>query len=94
VEVHDKHREAEVTEQERAWGGPLWPAADLITPMAVRVAATLRVADAITAGVTSGLQLAAHLAVVADPLVRVLDHLVTAGFLRRDEDGAYATGRC
>jgi hypothetical protein len=29
-----------VTEQERAWGGPLWPAADLITPTAVRVAAT------------------------------------------------------
>ena len=79
-----------MTEQERAWGGPLWSAADLITPMAVRVAAALRVADAITAGVTSGPQLAARLAVAADPLVRVLDHLVTAGFLRRDEDGAYA----
>jgi 2,7-dihydroxy-5-methyl-1-naphthoate 7-O-methyltransferase len=78
-----------VTEQEQAWGGPLWPAADLITPMAVRVAATLRVADAITAGVTSGPQLAAHLGVAADPLVRVLDHLVAAGFLRRDEEGAY-----
>jgi hypothetical protein len=35
--------------QEETWGGPLWAAADLITPMAVRVAATLRVADAITA---------------------------------------------
>jgi SAM-dependent methyltransferase len=79
-----------VTEQDRAWGGPLWPAADLITPMAVRVAATLRVADAIAAGVTSAAELAARLAVVADPLARVLDHLVTAGFLRRDEDGSYA----
>jgi 2,7-dihydroxy-5-methyl-1-naphthoate 7-O-methyltransferase len=79
-----------VTEQEQAWGGPLWSAADLITPMAVRVAATLRVADAITAGVTSGPELAARLAVAADPLVRVLDHLVTAGFLRRGEEGAYA----
>jgi SAM-dependent methyltransferase len=79
-----------MTEQEQAWGGPLWSAADLITPMAVRVAATLRVADAITAGVTSGPELAARLAVAADPLVRVLDHLVTAGFLRRDQDGAYA----
>jgi SAM-dependent methyltransferase len=85
-----KRTEAEVRQQQQAWGGPLWPAADLITPMAVRVAATLRVADAITAGVTSGPELAAHLAVAADPLVRVLDHLVTAGFLRRDEDGAYA----
>ena len=43
-----------MTEHEEAWGGPLWPAADLITPMALRVAATLRVADAITAGVTRG----------------------------------------
>lgn len=75
---------------EREWGGPLWPAADLVSPMAVRVAATLRVADWITAGVTSGPELAARLAVAADPLERVLDHLVTAGFLRRDEDGAYA----
>jgi hypothetical protein len=54
------------------------------------VAATLRVADAITAGVTSGPELAGRLAVATDPLVRVLDHLVTAGFLRRDVDGAYA----
>ncbi len=58
----------------------MWPAADLITPMALRVAATLRVADAIAAGVTSGPELAAGLAVMVDPLVRVLDHLVTAGF--------------
>jgi 2-polyprenyl-6-methoxyphenol hydroxylase-like FAD-dependent oxidoreductase len=36
--------------------------ADLITPMAVQVAATLRVADAITAVATSGPGLAAHLA--------------------------------
>jgi 2,7-dihydroxy-5-methyl-1-naphthoate 7-O-methyltransferase len=79
-----------VGEPEHAWGGPLWAAADLITPMAVRVAATLRVADAITAGVTAGPELAAHLGVAGDPLVRVLDHLVTAGFLRRDEAGAYA----
>jgi 2,7-dihydroxy-5-methyl-1-naphthoate 7-O-methyltransferase len=58
--------------------------------MALRVAATLRVADAIAAGVTSGPDLADRLAVAVDPLVRVLDHLVTAGFLRRDEDGSYA----
>jgi SAM-dependent methyltransferase len=88
--VHGNQTEADVTEQEQGWGGPLWSAADLITPMAVRVAATLRLADAIAAGVTSGPELADRLAVAADPLVRVLDHLVTAGFLRRDEDGAYA----
>jgi hypothetical protein len=76
-------------ENERAWGGPLWPAADLITPMAIRVAATLRVADHIVAGVSSGPDLAARLGVGTDPLVRVLDHLVTAGFLLRDTDGGY-----
>ena len=78
-----------MAEEAQAWGGPLWAAADLITPMALRVAATLRLADAITAGVTSGTGLAAYLAVAEDPLVRVLNHLVTAGFLRRDEEGAY-----
>lgn len=78
-----------MTEQEQAWGGPLWPAADLITPMALRVAATLRIADAIAVGVTSGPALAARLAVAADPLIRVLDHLVTAGFLGRDQGGDY-----
>jgi 2,7-dihydroxy-5-methyl-1-naphthoate 7-O-methyltransferase len=76
--------------EEQAWGGPLWAAADLITPMALRVAATLRVADAIAAGVTDGPELAERLDVAADPLVRVLDHLVGKGFLRRDEHGAYA----
>ena len=79
-----------MTEEQEAWGGPLWRAADLITPMALRVAATLRVADAITAGVTTGPELAARLGVAADPLARVLDHLVTVGFLQRDEDGSYA----
>jgi hypothetical protein len=68
------------------WGGPLWAAADLITPMAIRVAATLRVADAIVEGVTTAPALASRLGVAADPLTRVLEHLVTAGFLRRDGD--------
>lgn len=79
-----------MTEQDDAWGGPLWPAADLVTPMALRVAATLKIADAITAGVTSGPELAAQLDVARDPLIRVLDHLTTAGFLLRDEAGSYA----
>ncbi|WP_066367013.1 methyltransferase [Herbidospora mongoliensis] len=71
------------------WGGALWRAADLYTPMALRVAATLRVADLIAAGVMAGPDLAARLGVAEDPLVRVLDHLVTAGFLA-DENGSYA----
>ncbi len=62
---------------------------DLFTPMSLRVAATLRLADLIAAGVTTGPELAARLGVAEDPLVRVLDHLVTAGFLRH-ERGSYA----
>lgn len=38
---------------EQAGGGPLWPATDLITPMALRVAATLRVAGAKAENATS-----------------------------------------
>ena len=64
----------------RHGAGRYGKAADLITPMALRVAATLRVADAITAGVTSAPELAGRLAVAADPLVRVLDHLVRLDF--------------
>ena len=32
------------------WGGELWAAADLLTPMAIRVAATLRLTDHIAGG--------------------------------------------
>ena len=39
-----------MAEEESRWGGALWAAADLVTPMAVRVAATLRLADHIAAG--------------------------------------------
>ena len=39
-----------MAENETRWGGELWAAADLITPMAIRVAATLRLADHIAAG--------------------------------------------
>lgn len=75
---------------EPEWGGALWAAADLVTPMAVRVVATLRVADLVVAGVATGPALADRLGVALDPLVRVLDHVVTAGFLTRDADGGYA----
>ena len=34
-----------MAEAATGWGGGLWAAADLVTPMAIRVAATLRLAD-------------------------------------------------
>jgi hypothetical protein len=39
-----------MAEEATGWGGRLWAAADLVTPMAIRVAATLRLADHIAAG--------------------------------------------
>ena len=65
------------------WGGGLWAAADLITPMAIRVAATLRVADHIAAGRCGADELAAATGADPDALRRVLDHLVTARVLTR-----------
>ncbi|WP_203217760.1 methyltransferase [Nocardia terpenica] len=69
------------------WG--LWAAADLVTPMAIRVAATLRLADHIGAGIRTTEELATVVHVDRDALGRVLDHLVTAGVLSRVENDTY-----
>lgn len=39
-----------MAEEATGRGGGLWAAADLVTPIAIRVAATLRLADHIVAG--------------------------------------------
>ncbi|MEV6488650.1 methyltransferase [Actinoplanes sp. NPDC051633] len=64
--------------------------ADLITPMAVRVAVTLRIAHRITAGRRLAGELADDVAADADALERVLLHLVSAGLFDRDEAGAFS----
>jgi hypothetical protein len=69
--------------------GP-WSLADLVTPMAVRVAATLRVADHITAGLRTAPELAEAEHVDAGALDRLLRHLVAVDVLSRDESGRYA----
>jgi len=69
-------------------GGP--PLADLVTPMAVRVAATLRVADHITQGLRTAPQLAEAEHVDADALESLLRHLVAADVLTRNGSGRYA----
>jgi hypothetical protein len=71
------------------WAAGLWAMADLATPMAVRVAATLRIADHIVAGRRTTPELAEAAGADADALGRVLRHLVTAGVLGRDESGRY-----
>ncbi|SCL34430.1 Dimerisation domain-containing protein [Micromonospora nigra] len=65
--------------------------ADLATPMAVRVAATLRVADHLAAGRCTAVEMAQAADAHPDALDRLLRHLVTIGLLTRDGDGRYAT---
>jgi len=61
--------------------------AGLVTPMALRVAATLRVADHIAHGVRTAPELAEVLQADMDALDRVLRHLVAIEVLARDEAG-------
>jgi O-methyltransferase domain len=67
----------------------LWAMAELATPMAVRVAATLGIADFIARGPQSASTLAKETGSHPDTLERVLLHLVSAGVLRRDDSGLY-----
>lgn len=78
-----------MAEESAEWGGALWAAADLVTPMAIRVAATLRLADHIAAGRQTTGALAAAVDADRDALGRLLDHLVTAGVLFRASTGEY-----
>ncbi|MCT9935232.1 methyltransferase [Planotetraspora sp. A-T 1434] len=71
-------------------GGGLGALADLVTPMAIRVAATLRIADHVAAGPRTAADLAETLEADADALDRLLRHLTTAGVLARDGSGRYA----
>lgn len=75
---------------EGKWGAGLRAMADLATPMAVRVAATLRIADHIARGLRTAPELAEAVNADADALDRVLRHLTTAGVLSRDGSGRYA----
>jgi hypothetical protein len=78
-----------MAEEASGWGGGLWAAADLVTPMAIRVAATLRLADHIAAGTQTAEALAAAVDAEPDALGRLLGHLVTAGVLSRAGAGTY-----
>src|SRR4051794_12584912 len=78
-----------VSDTDTRWGGDLWAAADLLTPMAIRVAATLRLADHIAAGRQTTDALAEVVEVDRDALGRLLRHLVTAGVLSQTATGTY-----
>ncbi|MFH0244607.1 methyltransferase [Streptomyces sp. HK10] len=77
-----------VTEDAPAGTG-LWAMANLVTPMALRVAATLRLADHITAGLRTAPELAAATDSDTDALDRTMRHLVSVGVLGQDPSGGY-----
>lgn len=68
----------------------LWAMADLVTPMALRVAATLRVADHIAGGLDTAPELADAVQADTEALDRLLLHLVSVEVLTRDRSGRYA----
>lgn len=71
------------------WSRELLHKSDLITPMAIRVAATLRLSDHMVAGAATVEALAHEAGVDAAALRRLLGHLVTAGLYRVLPGGAY-----
>ena len=63
---------------------------DLVTPMAIRVAATLRLADHMAAGATGIDDLAHRTSAHPDALGRLLGHLTTVGLVARTGPGEYS----
>ncbi len=72
----------------------LYGLTDLITPMAIRVAATLRLADRIAAGSTTPDELAADVDADPDALARLLRYLVARGIFAEPEPGRFALNSC
>nr|WP_308462598.1 methyltransferase [Streptomyces sp. SM13] len=68
----------------------LWSMASLGTPMAIRVAATLRIADHIAAGLRTTEALAQATEAHPGALGRLLRYLTVRGLLDRDDDGGHA----
>jgi hypothetical protein len=68
-----------------AFPARLWAMADLFTPMALRVAATLRLADHVAAGADSVPALVERTGSDPDALGRLVDHLITIGVLERSD---------
>jgi hypothetical protein len=66
-----------------AFPARLWAMADLFTPMALRVAATLRLADHVAEGADSVSALVECTGSNPDALGRLVEHLITIGVLER-----------
>ncbi|MEZ7004866.1 methyltransferase [Streptomyces sp. AD55] len=71
------------------WSQELLDKSDLITPMAIRVAATLGLSDHMASGTVTVESLARAAEVDATALGRLLGHLVNAGIYRQLPEGGY-----
>jgi SAM-dependent methyltransferase len=71
------------------WPTELWRLADLVTPMAIRVAATLRIADHIADGNITLSALATRTGALENSLERLLNHLTAIGLLIENSPGEF-----
>lgn len=71
-------------------GAELWAMAQLSTPMAIRVAATLRVADHLAGGGRTASELAPVVRADPDALERLLSYLAVRGVFDRDDRGRFS----
>ncbi|HEY3260469.1 MAG TPA: methyltransferase [Pseudonocardiaceae bacterium] len=76
-------------EQQSSAAAELWAMAHLGTPMAIRVAATLRIADHIAAGIQTAPDLAGTVHADPDALERLLRYLARRAVLTVDRHGRY-----
>ncbi|MEU4094615.1 methyltransferase [Streptomyces sp. NPDC026673] len=77
-------------EQEEQQDVSLWRLADLVTPMALRTAATLNVADHLADGPRTATELAQATGADSGALDRLLRYLTGIGVFGRDAGGRYA----
>ncbi len=98
-EVHETREARDVHETHEARApeptGPprqadLAELADLATPMAIRAAVTLHIAEALDDGPKGARELAAAVGADSDALERMLLHLVARSVLARDAEGRYS----
>src|SRR3954453_20858728 len=71
------------------WFPGLQAMGDLVTPMTLRVAATLRLPDLIVSGVDTAAELGGPTGTAAGALARVLRHLVAVGICTADDTGRF-----
>jgi uncharacterized glyoxalase superfamily protein PhnB len=81
------------TDSARAELLALWQRLDLMTPMAIRTLATLRIPDRIAEGHASTADLARHANVDQDALGRMLRYLAVRGIIDEPSPGCFALNR-